>query len=214
MSFSESISGFTGDDDSTKSDSSSEENASAQQGGGTATATEDLRSENSDSLEELENLVPMNSGYVKPSEREEADEETYDLEREGNYDGNPKTVDREFTIAAWMDPNRQRDPNGVYLDDVRRRQAEVLRARVENREPNFDEAATTVGDLVISKENAVSRNAVERMDVPKTMTLPVVVGNYKEADDGSLSQENQREVEDVQIAEQERDAISSRRSSQ
>src|SRR5678815_798340 len=34
------------------------------------------------------------------------------------YDGPETNIDKDYTYATYMDPQRQRDPNGIYLDDV------------------------------------------------------------------------------------------------
>lgn len=54
-----------------------------------------------------------------------------------------------FVYLSHLDPARQADPNGVYLDDVQRRQAELTRAAIEGREPNLDNPPPIAGTPVM-----------------------------------------------------------------
>lgn len=65
------------------------------------------------------------------------------------YTGDPVLVEQEVAIAAHLDSQRLNTPDGVYLDDVRRVEAETRRAIVEGREPDYDNAGTTAGDQVV-----------------------------------------------------------------
>lgn len=43
-------------------------------------------------------------------------------------------------------------PDGMYLQDEERRQAEIVRARREGREPNFDTKTPYVGDVLVTED--------------------------------------------------------------
>lgn len=135
-----------------------------------------------DSVEAIENKHPANTAYVPKADRPE---DEYDVEREGNYDGERKTVEQGFVIHQHLDPMRQRDPNGIYLDDKRRREAEVVRARVEGREPDFDNMGTTAGESVIPVHVAEAFAKPEAIVVPD-FKLPVVVGDYERDGKGDV----------------------------
>lgn len=101
--------------------------------------------------------APANSGYVT-----EDTETAHDVQ--GDKDalahlGEPEDVDVAFTYSSHLDARRQIDANGVYLDDIERRDAELLRARAENREPDLDNpppiASTPVVPTVVAEGNAL-----------------------------------------------------------
>jgi hypothetical protein len=87
----------------------------------------------------------------------------------------PHLVDKEYVLATHLDPARQRDPNGIYLDDIQRRDAETVRARIEGREPDYDNPGTTAGDVLQAKETA-AKFVDASADIPVHVTLPVMVG--------------------------------------
>ena len=135
----------------------------------------------------------INTAYV---EREEKDEDEFDLERDGAGDGERREVKQGFNTVAHMDPARQRDPHGVYLDDQRRRDAETVRAQVEGREPDYDNPPYTAGDYVVATHVA-EQHAQPGTVVTAEKELPVVVGDhYPEDEDESVTDEDNRAVED------------------
>lgn len=136
----------------------------------------------------------INTAYV---EREEKSEDEFDLERDGAGDGERREVKMGFNTVAHMDPARQRDPHGVYLDDQRRRDAETVRAQVEGRDPDYDNPPYTAGDYVVA-EHVAQQHAQVGTVVTAEKELPVIVGDHYPDEDGdeSLSDEDRRAVED------------------
>lgn len=80
---------------------------------------------------------PTNSGFVHSETETFTDIRKADLETNA-YVGEPEDREVAYTYASHMDPNRQVDPHGIYLDDIEREKAELVRARIEDREPDFD----------------------------------------------------------------------------
>lgn len=127
----------------------------------------------------------INTAYVEP---EDKDEDEFDLDRDGANDGERREVNMGFTTMAHMDPARQRDPHGVYLDDQRRRDAETVRAQVEGREPDYDNPPYTTGDVVVPLHVAEQRAMPGAVAVAEK-TLPVVVGDHYPENDESEEDE-------------------------
>jgi hypothetical protein len=89
---------------------------------------------------------------------------------DADYVGPPQTVDKQFTYS-----NRGRDVNGVYLDDIQRRDAEIQRAKVEGREPDLENPGSTQGTPLFLASQ-VRSNLPGDVVVTDDVTLPVVVG--------------------------------------
>lgn len=99
------------------------------------------------------------------------------------YDGPETTVDKDYTYATYTDPARQRDPNGVYLDDLERNKAEVIRAKIEGREPQLGKDAPAYGGDVILTVQQAAKQLPGDFTVPTVRTLPVSVGVPSEDDE-------------------------------
>ena len=95
---------------------------------------------------------PSNGAYI--SEDTETAVDRKDDRENLQHLGEPKDVEIAYTISTHLDPRRQVDANGVYLDDVERRKAEVLRARAEDREPNLDNPPPIASDTVVPTVHA------------------------------------------------------------
>lgn len=101
-------------------------------------------------------------------------------EEHANYEGEPKTVDREFMYAQDSDARRLM-PGGTYLDDVQRAEAETNRARLEGRKPDYKNMPSATGDVIVPKSEALRRftgSEVEKFPEDKVVTLPVVIGTH------------------------------------
>ena len=81
------------------------------------------------------------------------------------------TEDREFFYPTHLDPMRKL-PGGTYLDDVQRREAEVQRAKVEKREPDFKNAPA-VQSTPLLERSVVENTTVIPADHKADKTLPV-----------------------------------------
>lgn len=58
------------------------------------------------------------------------------------------------------DANKGKTPRtgGPYRDDIEQEQAELLRSKFENREPNFDNPGPSAGTLLVPKSQLVERD--------------------------------------------------------
>jgi hypothetical protein len=147
--------------------------------------SDQVSGDNSTALESTDTVPATNTAYVEP---EETDEGQYDPVADPNYAGEQKTVEKEFVIKQHMDPERQKDKFGLYGDDLMRRRVEVERARVEGREPDFDNMGPTVGDVVITKQVAEGMaSATPVQGVPVAFTADVSIGQPEVSDaDGNV----------------------------
>ena len=91
------------------------------------------------------------------------------------YKGEPKLAEIDFVYTTHLDPARQADPRGVYLDDVQRQQAEIQRAKVEGREPDLENPPATTGTMVVPTHVARTMVAGD-VDVPVSFSQDVMVG--------------------------------------
>lgn len=113
-----------------------------------------------------------NSGYV---DHKKSDTDAKD---NLNYEGPAKEFDQEYVMATHLDPARQVDTHGVYLDDVQRTEQELIRARVEGRKPDLKNPPKTAGDVILT-------TATARKFLPSDTLIPaeivftnkVVIGN-------------------------------------
>ncbi len=120
-------------------------------------------------------VPPVNQAYL-PEALEEAAQVVEET------DGKPELKEQEFTIVAHTDSERQKDPHGVYLDDVQRAQAETIRARVEGREPDYANPGTTASDVVVPSHVA-RQNVDGNAHVPVAFKQEVMVGAKREGDE-------------------------------
>jgi hypothetical protein len=110
----------------------------------------------SETSEAAPTVAPSNSGLITENTKTVYDVPD-DLENLG-YLGEPKDVEIGYTFESHLDPRRQVDGTGVYLDDIQRRDAELIRARAEGREPDLDNppavASTPLVPSVVAQANA------------------------------------------------------------
>lgn len=123
-----------------------------------------------------------NSGY-KPSESKNL--------KAYNYVGEPKDAEVDFVFTTHLDPNRQQDPQGVYLDDVQRANAEIQRARVEKREPDLKNPPSTCGTQVLPTHVARTLVAGD-LDVPVSFSQEIKVGTNEENEAHDLAAARER----------------------
>lgn len=92
-----------------------------------------------------------------------------------HYKGKPKEQDQDFTYPTHTDPNRKLVCTSNYLDDVQRHDAEIMRAKVEDREPDLDNPPATQGTPLLP--SYVVRGSVPGDHIVESdVTLPVTVG--------------------------------------
>lgn len=103
-----------------------------------------------------------------------------------HYTGEPKTEDQDFTYPTHTDPARQLISTSNYLDDVQRHDAEVLRAKLEDREPDLKNAPATQGTPLLPSY-VVQANVPGDHIVESDVTLPVTIGrNEVEAETAKI----------------------------
>jgi hypothetical protein len=118
--------------------------------------------------------TPSNSGYVSEDTTTSGDVRSNDLHALGHL-GEPEERDLSFTYLSHLDPDRQKSPHGVYLDDVDRAKAEVVRAQQEGREPDLDNPPAVASTPVVPTVVAQSY-AQPGVQAPVDFTAPVSVG--------------------------------------
>lgn len=84
-----------------------------------------------------------------------SDEQQYDPELELE-ETQEETQEDDGSIKLY-DANQGRTPRtgGPYVDEIERRQAEILRAQVEGREPDLDNPPPTVGTQLVTQDKLV-----------------------------------------------------------
>ena len=85
----------------------------------------------------------------------------------------------EFFHPSQSDPRRYANEGSstdVYLDDVQRHEAEKQRARVEGREPDYDNPGSTVGTPLLRREQLNADHRLAHDDQPVAQTLTVFDG--------------------------------------
>jgi hypothetical protein len=91
---------------------------------------------------------PVNSGFIS-KDTETIHDRQEDSDNLSKIQEDDEEVDVAYTYVSHLDPRRQADPHGVYLDDVQRRDAEAVRARIEDRDPDFDNPPATVSTPLV-----------------------------------------------------------------
>lgn len=139
------------------------------------TATASTEADNVPAVNEISEAVelagpPLNSAYVP-----EVAEALAEAAEEAADDTEPHFKEVEFSFVTHSDPARQADPNGIYLDDIVRREAEIVRARIEGREPDLKSPGSTAGD-VVQHTSVVQQNAISGVTVKPDFTQEIVVG--------------------------------------
>jgi hypothetical protein len=92
-----------------------------------------------------------------------------------HYDGEPKTVDQDFVYPTHQDPMRKLPGTSRYLDDVERENAEIARAKAEDREPDLENPPAIQGTPLVAS-HVYQGSVPGDVDVQVDKTLPVVVG--------------------------------------
>lgn len=80
----------------------------------------------------------------------------------------------EFYYPTHLDPMRKVPGTSVYLDDEQRREAEVTRARIEDREPDLDNPPAMQSTPLVEKNRLAQTNFIPA-GVEPDVTLEVAV---------------------------------------
>ena len=87
---------------------------------------------------------------------------------------NVDTKDVDFVYPTNTDPMRQLPSTSRYLDDVEREKAEILRAKIEDREPDLENPPAAQGTPLVTVAQIKATN-FSNLDDVQTVTLPVTV---------------------------------------
>jgi hypothetical protein len=129
--------------------------------------SENTESSNPFDLTAEPNTEPVNS--TEPNGADPVDEDTTES------DVKTETVDVDYFYATKLDPARQISPTGVYLDDVQRRDAEKVRALIEDREPDLENPPASQSTPLFPREHFNhSLNSLVIGDNEPDVTLPTV----------------------------------------
>lgn len=73
---------------------------------------------------------------------------------------NHTTNENDELVVELYDANQGKTPRtgGPYLDEVEREQAELIRSRRENRDPDFDNPPASAGTVLVTKSQLVERD--------------------------------------------------------
>ena len=85
------------------------------------------------------------------------------------------TVDVDFVIAQSLDERRSIPGTSQYLDEVERRNAEITRAKAEDREPDLDNPPATQGTPLYTEAQAKQQGLNVDGEAVQRVTLPVVI---------------------------------------
>ena len=111
----------------------------------------------------------------------EADKASPDLETR-NRDDNP-SMDSPKVVELY-DANEGLVPRsgGPYLDVLQREQAEIRRAKIENREPDLENPPAVAGTVLVTKSQLFERDADRVGRIPEAMEPTVKPFDTYEAD--------------------------------
>jgi hypothetical protein len=101
----------------------------------------------------------------------------------------PATVetDVDFVIAQTTDPRRNIPGTSQYLDEVERRNAELIRAKAEDREPDLEAPPAFQGTPLYTVAQAKQQGLDTDGDAVQIVTLPVVQTEEEAALEGGLT---------------------------
>ena len=102
---------------------------------------------------------------------------------------------------------------GRYLDDVEREQAEIARARVEDREPDFDDLPATAGTPLVRKELLAPTGHLNGHSIEEAepVTSVDVVIPEDEVTDFSVEEQRKEELKQREASANKEDTDSSGR---
>lgn len=83
-------------------------------------------------------------------------------------------VDEDFVVVQTLDERRNIPGTSQYLDEVERRNAEIVRAKAEGREPDLENPPAFQGTPLITKAQAKQQGLNTDGEQVSVVTLPVV----------------------------------------
>lgn len=117
--------------------------------------------------------VVTNTGFgEKVEELSKREDDDFDPD----YTGEAKEVDQNFTYPAHADQARLGDASGVYLDDQERIKAEVIRAKIEGREPDLDNPPA-IQSTPLEPTHVVKSRMPSGSVIPVDSVQKVVIGD-------------------------------------
>ena len=101
----------------------------------------------------------------------------------------PKGVEKDvtFVVAQSTDERRNIPGTSQYLDEVDRRNAEIIRAKAENRKPDLKNPPATQGTPLYTEAQAKQQGLNLDGDQVQKVTLPVVESELPEAEAASAN---------------------------
>lgn len=107
------------------------------------------------------------------------------VQAEVPVESNPEKVksheeDREFVIPQTTDPRRNVPGTSQYLDEVERRNAEIIRAKAEGRKPDLKSPPAFQGTPLYTEAQAKQQGLDVEGDAVQHVTLPVAVADHEE----------------------------------
>lgn len=97
------------------------------------------------------------------------------------------TEDRDFVIPQTTDPRRNIPGTSQYLDEVERRNAELIRAKAEDRKPDLENPPAFQGTPLYTEAQARQQGLDISGDAVQKVTLPVTVADVPEVDAAGVS---------------------------
>lgn len=97
------------------------------------------------------------------------------------------TRDVDFIVPQTTDPRRNIPGTSQYLDEVERRNAELIRAKAEDREPDLAHPPAFQGTPLYTEAQAKQQGLDITGDAVSRVTLPVVEEVVSEADAASTN---------------------------
>lgn len=97
------------------------------------------------------------------------------------------TEDRTFVIPQTTDPRRNIPGTSQYLDEVERRNAELIRAKAEDRKPDLENPPAFQGTPLYTEAQAKQQGLDVSGDAVQKVELPVTVADVAEVEAATTS---------------------------
>lgn len=97
------------------------------------------------------------------------------------------TEDQTFVIPQTTDPRRNIPGTSQYLDEVERRNVEIVRAKAEEREPDLENPPAFQGTPLYTEAQAKQQGLDVSGDAVQKVELPVTVADVDEVDAAAIN---------------------------
>lgn len=109
-----------------------------------------------------------------------------------DYQGPPKMIDLDYTTMSHTDQARINSSAGIYLDDVKRIEAEKVRAAIEGREPDLVNPPSYGGDVLKPTLDA-AKTLPGDYSIPVSSVQTIEVGSPVDSEDEPESEDTEPE---------------------